>query len=338
MQELQPKVFVSHSTTEADVVKELVDSLQTILPDVSFFVSSSLRSLRPGAVWWDEIRGALAGAKIVLACMSRVTAGNLWTLFESGVGLGHGAVVIPVILDDMPASGIPGPLSAFQAVQVDHEGGLVSLAGLIAQATGTEPYYERAHTDHALGYHEGPEGIDCAPGVYAGATRYDITSGWQHYSGDQRTLELCRGYVSIGRSFSDGFRYPPRDSLSAPWRFFGFRIKRQEDVHVYLVLRCVGGSSVKLYASSGVQSWGFSGDPKDEFRVPLLSVPRGKWHVVIISVQSVEPQLGVPIQNAIGLRVRGPLYVSHIWCTDDLATIPEQYRGGASLVSYPSAP
>lgn len=129
----KPYVFVSHAASEADMVHKFVDFLQMVLPEVSFFVSSSHRIMKLGAIWWDEIRYALAHAKIILTCVSRQSIDKPWILFESGVGLGYGAVVIPVVLDDLPYSALAPPLSMFQAVRLD-EGGLVEL---IAQKTKT---------------------------------------------------------------------------------------------------------------------------------------------------------------------------------------------------------
>lgn len=335
MAQVVPSVFVSHAASESSVVHCLVESLQLALPGLSFFVSSSYKSMKPGAVWWDEIREQLRHAKVLLACISRQSVNKPWILFECGAGLGCGGVVLPVVLDDLPTSVLAPPLSMFQAIRLDDAHGFVHLVERIAAATATQFGEDRVAQKSFSLLGERPPSVDMSMGVYLGRARIDIAYGWQRYAGDSRTFEVCGGYLSIGHSFDDGFRYPPDDSLSAPWQYFGFRIRRTYDVHMYAVLRHLDGSFGKIYASSVLDSWGFTSDPTDEFRVPLGPLPKGRWHVVIIDMRSLEREFESPVQAIAGFRVRGPLQLSHIWCVEALTQIPSKYRSAGTLISYP---
>ncbi len=334
MPKIKPSVFISHAVFEADIINKLVDYLQTVLPDVSFFVSSSYDSLKPGAIWWDEIRQTLANVKIILACVSRQSIGKPWILFESGVGVGCKALLIPVILDDLPFSELSLPLSMFQSIQLDQVG-LSSLVELISQNTGTRISNEHILKEPIPRFTEIPISIESSMGVYSGTNRYDITSGWQRYAGNHHTFQIRKNYLSIGESFSDGFRYPPSDSLIAPWKHLAFRIKRTQDVYFYAVLRCLDGSMPKIFVSSIVNTWGFTSDPTDEYRVPMVSIPKGRWQVIVVNLRSLERELKSPIQSIAGFRVRGPLLLSHIWCVDNLAYISDEFLNDATILSYP---
>lgn len=332
MAAVTPCVFISHAASESDIIRKLVEFFQVALPDVSFFVASSYSSVKPGAVWWDEIRQTLANVKVMLACISRQSVGKPWILFESGVGIGCNALLIPVILDDLPFAELGLPLSMYQAIRLDQVG-LSSLVELVAKNTGT-----RINTQilrEMPRFSEIPSSIESSMGVYLGTKRYDITSGWQRYVGSHQTLQIHKGYISLGKSFDDGFRYPPVDSLLAPWQYLAFRIKRTQEVYFYAALRCIDGSMPRLFVSSVVNTWGFTGDPTHEFRIPVHSIPMGKWHVLIVDVGSLEREFKSPVQAIAGFRVRGPLLLSHIWCVEQPAGIPDEFLKAATRLSYP---
>ncbi|KPJ49785.1 MAG: hypothetical protein AMJ38_02780 [Dehalococcoidia bacterium DG_22] len=333
MSQQKPVVFISHAEFEADLIRKLADYLQEALPDVFFFVSSS-DSLEPGAIWTQEIRRALQDARIVLACISRQSVDRPWVLFETGFGAGRGNRVIPLILDDLPFSALTPPLSMFQAVRPDQEQ-FVKLVESIAKETNTQP--DTAGLDRAAASRlvEALEPGGSSPGVYLGDAWNNIRIGWSRYDGDPRTFEAHKGYVSIGRSFTDGFRYPPRDTLMGPWHYFAFRAQRRQEIHVYAILKHVDGSARKLYVSSIVNSWGFTGDPTDEFRVPIPPLAKGRWKVIVVDVRSLEHDFDSPVRGTIGFRVRGPLWLSHMWCVDQLTQIPEEYLEEAVRLSYP---
>lgn len=328
-------VFLSHSDSDSEKVKELAILLQSEFPDLSFFVSSSYESLRPGDDWWDKIRGNLEDAKVILTCVSRFSINKPWILFESGFGLGNKAILIPIILDDLPISELGSPLSMFQAIRLNDTKRLMHLVNRISQATGKKPKEETFEREILLSNGNLFTSVDISMGFYAGPSKIDITSGWQCYQGNPNTLRIKKEYLSIGDTFNDAFRYPPEDTLKAPWQYWGFRIRRTSDVHLYAVVRLIDGTNKKIYASSNHNSWGFSGDPIDEFRVPLVKIPKNKWQVVIIDASSIEHKFESPIQAIIGMRVRGPLHISHIWCLDAIENVPKEFISDIKVIAYP---
>ena len=328
-------VFVSHAASESDLVHDLVDHLERILPSLKFFVSSSYMSLKPGAVWWDEIQKNLKDVKVILACVSRQSASKPWILFESGIGLGREAILVPVILDDLPTSKLGPPLSMFQAFRIDDSQGFEHLIDQIAAATGVQVERSLIEKESSLLTKKVSSSNDLSMGFYAGLNRKDITTGWERYGGNLQFPDVCKDYLSFGSSSNNAFRYPPDDTLNAPWQYWGFRIRSTFDVHIYVVIRLIEGTIRKIYASSNHNSWGFTGNPTDEFRVPLERIPNGKWQVIIVDVQSLEDDFPQPIKTIIGARVRGPLQLSHIWCVKDLKQIPNKFRSIAKLISYP---
>jgi len=329
------RVFLSHSDSDSGIVKYLAEHLNQVFPSLSFFVSSSYESLRPGDDWWDKIRGNLEDAKVILACVSRLSINRPWILFESGFGLGHKAILIPIILDDLPISELGPPLSMFQVIRLDDSKGLMHLIYRISQATGTQVEDDLIDKQIPSLNRDLFASIDTSTGFYVGSAKIDIASGWQRYHGDLNTLKTQKGYLSIGNSFDDAFQYPPEDTLKAPWQYWGFRIRRTFDVHIYAVVRLIDGTNRKIYASSNLNSWGFTGDPIDEFRVPLGKLPKNKWQVVIINTRSLEHEFESPIQAIIGVRVRGPLHISHVWCVEDIEQIPAEFNSEAKVISYP---
>jgi len=329
------RVFFSHSDSDSVIVEHLAENLKQVFPGLSFFVSSSYESLRPGDDWWDEIRGNLEEAKVILACVSRLSVNKPWILFESGFGLGHKAILIPIILDDLPISELGPPISMFQVIRLDDSKGLVHLIDRISQATGKPAQDDLIKIENLSLNKELFTSINTSMGFYVGNSKIDIASGWQCYTGNSNTLRAQKGYLSIGDSFNDGFQYPPEDTLKGPWQYWVFRIRRTSDVHIYAVVKLIDGTIRKIYASSNLNSWGFTGDPIDEFRVPLGKLPKNKWQVVIINTHTLEHKFESSIQAIVGIRVRGPLHISHIWCVENFEQIPEDFRSEAKVVSYP---
>ena len=336
-------VFIIHAAFETLLVDALARSLERIFPSLDFFVSSLHDSLNPGDVWWDKIRENSADLemqknlecpKMVLVCISRQSINKPGILFESGIGLGCGAKLLPVIIDDLPVSALELPLSMFQAFTLKTDG-FQRLVDRIANTTGVLVERDLVNLEASSLAKDVSISSEISMGFYVGFNKKDITSGWLRYDGDPQTIEIHDGYVSIGYSYIDGFRYPHDDSLSAPWQYWGFRIRCVNDVNIYAVLRLFDGSSKKIYVSSMHNSWGFTSEPIDEFRVPLRHIPKNEWIVIIIDISSLESEFEYPAKTIIGIRVRGPLQLSHMWCVKEVTQIPDKYSSIAIHISYP---
>jgi hypothetical protein len=337
-------VFVSHAASDSDSVQYLVERLGCVLPELIFFVSSSYKSLKPGAIWWEEIQKNLQDVKVILGCVSRQSINRPWVLFESGIGLGRGGILIPVILDDLPNSKLEPPLSMFQAFRIDDSDGFEHLIGQISESTGVRVQQSLVKKESYSLKKKISASNDKSMGIYIGLTRMNIAVGWVRYgSGNLQFPHICRNFLSFGDSFDNAFRYPPNDTLNAPWQYLGFRIRHQNDgisydssICIYAKVKLVDDSTRFIFVSSAHSSWGFTGIPVDEYRVPLGDIPKQRWKVIIVDVQSLEKDFPQPIKEIIGLRVRGgPFQLSHVWCARDLKQIPRKFCSNAKLISYP---
>jgi hypothetical protein len=327
---VDPVIFVSHAADDADTVAQLVKALRGAFPRATVFFSSSPESLRPGDVWWDQIRVMLDRAAIVLACVSRWSLMRPWIMFEAGAALGRNRAVVPVIMDDLPLSGLIPPLSMFQAVRFS-EHDLPALLDHVSREIGIPPQITEAASTFV---HPSPSVVH-APGIYSGTLHMGLQSGWVPYTGNPASLEAHRESVRIGNSYNDGFRFPPVDSLTAPWRIFGFRFRYVDEVYIYPVLKLVDGSTRKIIASTAISTWGFTASPRDEYRIPLGALPKNRWLVAWIDVVSLEPDFPAPVQHLIGIRARGPLWLSHVWCVNSPDEIPAEYRKHGRELRYP---
>jgi hypothetical protein len=327
---MNPIIFVSHAADDSDSVNQLVKVLRAAFPPANVFYSSSPESLRPGDVWWEQIRTMLDGASLVVACISRWSHQRPWIMFEAGAALGRNRTVVPVILDDLPFSELQPPLSMFQAIRFS-EDNLPILVTRIADEIGIVPQMVEATATLV----PNRTARLYKPGLWSGDVHLDLRTGWVPYAGNHQSLTVNRDHVAIGNSFSDGFRFPPADTLSAPWRIFGFRFRRADDVYLYPVLRLVDGSTRKIIASTAVSTWGFTASPNDEYRVPLGSLPKNRWLVAWIDVTSLESDFPSPVQHLAGIRARGPLWLSHVWCVNSADEIPAEFRNSGREFRYP---
>lgn len=109
-------VFISHATDERAIAMELKGFLTTAFgEDLKVFVSSDYRSIRGGKKWFDELVEALRTAPVVLTLLTNYSVGRRWINFESGIGYGAGALVIPLTTSGFAKSAVGPPLSILQA-------------------------------------------------------------------------------------------------------------------------------------------------------------------------------------------------------------------------------
>jgi hypothetical protein len=332
--ELKPLVFISHAESDAALVDPLVAYLRRVLSGVEFFSSSPYTSLKPGAEWLLEIRDALGRASVVVACFSRQSLGRPWIVFESGGAYVHGAAVVSLLLDDLSPSQLAPPMTFFQAMRMD-EHGVVELVRRLAERTATAIDTDWFDKEVFPRKSLPSGGFGVASGIYVGGSKLPIDIGWQRYAGDPSHFAATSEAVRIGESFSDGFRFPPTDSLSSPCRYWGFRVLRTDEIAFYARVQLVDSTERFLVASTRSGAWGYQAHPADEFVVPIPSLPKNTWKTVIIDIRSIESQTGGAIRHVSGLRARGPIELSHVWCVASLDEIPDTWRSGALMVAYP---
>jgi hypothetical protein len=332
--ELKPLVFMSHAESDAALVDPLVAYLRLVLRGVEFFSSSPYTSLKPGAEWLLEIRDALARASVVVACFSRQSLGKPWIVFESGGAYVQGAAVISLLVDDLSPSQLAPPMTFFQAIRMD-EHGVRELVRRLAERTATAIDSDWLDREVFPTKNLPSADFGIAPGIYVAGSKLPIGVGWQRYAGDPSHFAATHEAVRIGESFTDGFRFPPTDSLSSSCRYWGFRLLRTDEVAFYARVKLVDSTERFLVASTRSWAWGYQTHPADEFVVPIPALPKNIWTTVIIDIRSLESQTGGAIRHVSGLRARGPIELSHVWCVASLDEIPDAWRSGAMMVAYP---
>ena len=330
----QSKVFVSHALTDDILNSNLFANLNRAFPNTEFFISSKYRSIDPGTIWLTEIVNAINDADVMLVCLSRASITRPWIFFEAGGGYCNGKTLIPLVLDDLPFDAIKPPLQSVQAIRVDKKG-LIQLVERLEGLLGIPASVEWSTKPYMMTNKMKKMNILRDPGIYAENKILCLETGWECYDGDPSTFSAGKGYISLGESFDDGFRYPPRDSLSAQWQYFSFRIKPLGHVWVYAVIQCINGNIEKIVATNGNSSWGYIASPNNEFVVPLPPITMNLWSTIFIDLTSFEHRIRSPIEKIIGFRVRGPIQLSHIWCQENTGDSLALLRKPDYKIIYP---
>lgn len=171
-----------------------------------------------------------------------------------------------------------------------------------------------------------------ATGLYFGTEHKEFTAlDWKSYVGKPMSLEVDRNITFPG-SMEDGWRHPPdRDSLRAPGKTFAFRIRAESEVRVYPFLELAGGKKLTVKINTRCTDWGIHAG-ENEYRVPLPPDFPRHWKVVVVDLESIARGLGTSVLRLTGLRVRGGVVLSHIWCLNSFNELPSQFQKDATLL------
>jgi hypothetical protein len=109
-----------------------------LLGGVEFFVSSDVKSIRPGGDdWLFKIRGALAESCIVVVLVSPFSVKRTWVNFEAGSGWLKKRVV-PLCHSGLVLSQLPPPLQSLQSLDLHNHDDLRELCAVVAKAAGLQ--------------------------------------------------------------------------------------------------------------------------------------------------------------------------------------------------------
>ena len=331
----KPLIFVSHSNDDAQEVSNIITYLKNSFQSVDFFVSSSFYSIQTGSIWFEEIRDNLFNCQLVLTCLSRNSIKKPWVIFESGAGFGRGIKLLPLIIDDLPLSALEdNPLFLLQVLQLENYG-MQRLIKKMGDLLKLNPDINWINNEKFNTINPITNVLAQKPGVYISGTKFDIFNGWVRYTGSGDNFLINRNSITIGKSFDDGFRYPPNDSLNAPWKYWGFRIRPKNNIWIYAVIKNLNDETEKILVSSQGSNWGYIANPKDEFVIPISKMGKDKWCNIFVDLKSIEIDLRSPIKSIIGFKARGPLELSHIWCLNNINEIPDTVKNDYKLISYP---
>lgn len=133
----RPKIFVSHSHHDADIVVRLKDWLaRELLNAVDFFASSDSSSLPLGTEWYRVISDALETSTLAFVIASPRSIGSGWLFFEAGAARFRNIPVIPLCIRGVSPSDLPSPLNQFQAAEINTTEGQKTLVHLVAEKAG----------------------------------------------------------------------------------------------------------------------------------------------------------------------------------------------------------
>ena len=112
----EKSIFISHIAEEAGFANALKTQIESALPGIKAFSSSSDIGL--GAQWLAQIDKALQKAGALLVLCSRRSVERRWINFEAGAGWGRKRPVIPVCHTELRVEDLPDPLRALQALEL----------------------------------------------------------------------------------------------------------------------------------------------------------------------------------------------------------------------------
>jgi hypothetical protein len=163
------------------------------------------------------------------------------------------------------------------------------------------------------------------PGVYMrNHFMCEIGAGWDRYLGDRGSVAFGRDFVRIDGTTDVGFEFPSLH-LTGPTNYVLFRVQRLTDTPLRLYIAFHSADSLThVYASSDLTDFGW-GTSVNEFRIPLTGIPIREWYPVLIEMSDVDARLNSPT-TTLTFKMRAPLELSHIFCTDDLRDIPPAVR------------
>lgn len=117
----------------------------------------------------------------------------------------------------------------------------------------------------------------------------------------------------------------PNFGLTGPANYALFRVQRLTNIPLRLYIAFHSrGSVTHVAASTDLTDFGW-GTPVNEFRIPLTGIPVKEWYPVIIALSGLHDILNSST-TALSFKMRAPLELSHILCTDDLEDIPALLR------------
>jgi hypothetical protein len=299
-------VFVSHAVEDRDDVGELVQVLKHSLPGVKFFVSSG-ESIPFGNDWRETLEENLREAVALLVVLSARSLDRPWIHFEAGFAYALRTRTFVALIDGYDVSHIPSTLAILQVAIVPRD-----LNRLINELRSHLHVKTRAMAKPRLA--EVTDAIQLGPpGIYVNESRFDHANGWVRYAGSG-TMKFTSRWIDPGPSFDNAYRFPPEDTLNASCNVVIARLLPIDRVDLYVVAKLTSDRVVKLYLSTSHNTWGFTGTPSDEFRVPLTIPAYERWHAIRIDLRTFAKPLGAPIKRIVGFKLRGGSRLSHILC------------------------
>ncbi len=128
------RLFISHIHEESALAAAMKGWLEIAFVGMcSAFVSSDNDSIPPGSNWLKEIDCALKKAQVLIVLCSPAALARPWINFETGCGWAKEIPVIPVCHSGQKKAGLPPPISALQALELDDKQFVPNLMSCLTQ-------------------------------------------------------------------------------------------------------------------------------------------------------------------------------------------------------------
>jgi len=145
------KVFVSHSSRDIKVVKEVVQLLRSALNLTTKDIRcTSLEGYRlPVGVTTDrQLKAEILDSEVLVGLISAESINSHYVLFELGARWGTDRPIAPLIIDDKGASVLKGPLQGINALDAHVEGQLFQFVTDIGEILGIAPESPGSYQHH----------------------------------------------------------------------------------------------------------------------------------------------------------------------------------------------
>lgn len=139
MSEERIKIFISHSSSDADLAKALVKLLISSLAiPKSQIRCTSVPGYKfdPGVDTKEAIRKEVNETEILIGLITPGSLQSSYVLFELGARWGINEYLIPVLANGADYKDLPSPIRDNNAVKLNKEGDLYDLIGLIGRQLG----------------------------------------------------------------------------------------------------------------------------------------------------------------------------------------------------------
>ena len=138
------QIFISHSSHDTDLAKQLIDLLRVALPiDPIGIRCTSVNGYRleGGADANEQIRTEIWRARVFIGLLTPTSLASTYVLFELGARWGAKLQLKPLLAAGMHSGALRAPLSSLNALSCDHEEQVLQLIREIAQNLGIQAHH-----------------------------------------------------------------------------------------------------------------------------------------------------------------------------------------------------
>jgi len=132
---LPVRIFISHSSTDADVAECVADVFRSALslpPDQIRCTTAKAYALAFGADTPEQLRTEIRNAPVVIGIVTSSSIESAWVLFELGARWGQNGYLVPMVAGGADYDSLPGPIRDQHALRCDDEESIFKLVAEVA--------------------------------------------------------------------------------------------------------------------------------------------------------------------------------------------------------------